>query len=420
VVVTASDGTYSSSVELAWTLSPSVAPAAPSLSNPGFQSNQAGDEVNLQVEASDAAGYGLTFSATNLPDGLSINPSLGMISGTVADDAVSGVPAPVTLGVTDGVGESTSVTLLWAINPSPLTLTLNSLSLTAGVDSGVVTLGTFTTPDQNSDQSQFTALVNWADGNTDDATVTGEGNGTFTITDDHLYGAAGSYAVSVLLTKDDGSVTEATETLTLTTQQVDGGFQQGVVVGDTSGLLVAVLHTTDADAGSFSATVTPGDGSGSVTGTLESLGGGEYGVYLSHNYSAHGAYTATVVVTGPGSVETTVTSTVEVGDIYAGENGTLTVAQFALGNASATASSYPATINWGDGNSSTGTVTVSGGLLTVTGAHTFTVDSIDASNSAYPVSVTINGPGGQVLTASKQVEVTRPPIQLQMANVTEG
>ncbi len=168
--------------------------------------------------------------------------------------------------------------------------------------------------------------------------MTGEGNGTFTITDDHLYGAEGSYAVSVLLSKDDGSVTEATETLTLTTQQVDGGFQQGIVVGDISSILVGVLHTTDADAGSFSATVTPGDGSGSVTGTLESLGGGEYGVYLSHAYSQHGAYTATVTVTGSGAT-TVVTSTVEVGDIYAGENGTLTVAQFALGNASATASS---------------------------------------------------------------------------------
>jgi hypothetical protein len=166
--------------------------------------------------------------------------------------------------------------------------------------------------------------------------------------------------------------------------------------------------------------VTPGDGSGSVTGTLESLGGGEYGVYLSHNYSQHGAYTATVVVTGPGSVQTTVTSTVEVGDIYAGESGTLTVAQFALGNPSAPASSYTASINWGDGNSSPGTVTVSGGLLTVTGAHTFTVDSIDASNSAYQVSVTVNGPGGQVLTASKQIEVTRPPVQLQLVPLVEG
>jgi hypothetical protein len=43
-----------------------------------------GDSIDLQLSASTASGAPLTFAAQNLPDGLSIDPATGVISGTVS------------------------------------------------------------------------------------------------------------------------------------------------------------------------------------------------------------------------------------------------------------------------------------------------------------------------------------------------
>ena len=51
--------------------------------NPGSQTSTVGTAASLQVGATDSAsGQTLTYSATGLPAGLSINSSTGLISGT--------------------------------------------------------------------------------------------------------------------------------------------------------------------------------------------------------------------------------------------------------------------------------------------------------------------------------------------------
>lgn len=53
------------------------------VTNPGAQSSITGVAVNLQIHATDSApGQTLTYSATGLPTGLTINPSTGVITGT--------------------------------------------------------------------------------------------------------------------------------------------------------------------------------------------------------------------------------------------------------------------------------------------------------------------------------------------------
>lgn len=53
------------------------------VTNPGNQSTQVNTAVSLQIKATDSdAGQSLTYSATGLPAGLSINSSTGLISGT--------------------------------------------------------------------------------------------------------------------------------------------------------------------------------------------------------------------------------------------------------------------------------------------------------------------------------------------------
>ncbi|MCP4966566.1 MAG: DUF5011 domain-containing protein [bacterium] len=93
---------------------------APIVVNPGSQVSSENQAVNLQVSASDAdipAGS-LTYSATGLPPGLSIDPDSGAITGTTPFDASIGSPYSVTVTVTDDGSpqQRDSVTFPWTIS----------------------------------------------------------------------------------------------------------------------------------------------------------------------------------------------------------------------------------------------------------------------------------------------------------------
>ena len=54
---------------------------APIINKPSNRVNKIKDGVNFTLDASDPNGDALTFSATGLPSGLSLNPTSGNISG---------------------------------------------------------------------------------------------------------------------------------------------------------------------------------------------------------------------------------------------------------------------------------------------------------------------------------------------------
>jgi PKD repeat protein len=83
------------------------------VTNPGSQTGQVGTAASLQMAATDSAsGQTLTYSATGLPAGLSINSSSGLISGTPTTAGTSSV----TVTVTDGTGASGTASFSWTIN----------------------------------------------------------------------------------------------------------------------------------------------------------------------------------------------------------------------------------------------------------------------------------------------------------------
>jgi Carbohydrate binding module (family 6)/Putative Ig domain/Glycosyl hydrolases family 16 len=85
------------------------------VTNPGNLTGTVGTAASLQVQASDSAsGQTLTYSATGLPAGLSINSSTGLISGT----PTSADTSSVTVKATDTTGASGSAAFSWTINSS--------------------------------------------------------------------------------------------------------------------------------------------------------------------------------------------------------------------------------------------------------------------------------------------------------------
>src|SRR5262249_20986080 len=74
-----------------------------------------GQAVSLPVTANDPNGDTLSYSATGLPTGLSINQTTGVISGTVASGADAGSPYTVTVSASDGPLQG-STTFTWAVS----------------------------------------------------------------------------------------------------------------------------------------------------------------------------------------------------------------------------------------------------------------------------------------------------------------
>ena len=119
----------------AWSLSVNAfaLPASPVVTAPGNQTTVLGVAVNQQMQATDPNGDLLTWSATGLPNGLSINPATGLISGT---PTVAG-SFSATVTVTDGNTTPASTSFTWTIDNL---LTVQPLSGTAIGAGSTVTL----------------------------------------------------------------------------------------------------------------------------------------------------------------------------------------------------------------------------------------------------------------------------------------
>ncbi len=114
VTVTVSDGALSDSASFTWTVSDIS--QTPVITSPGDQTNTEGDVVSLQIVATDPEGDALSYSATGLPDGLAIDPTSGLISGTLAEGTAGS--HLVTVTVSDGQFSPT-VIFVWTVNPEP-------------------------------------------------------------------------------------------------------------------------------------------------------------------------------------------------------------------------------------------------------------------------------------------------------------
>jgi hypothetical protein len=174
-----------------------------------------------------------------------------------------------------------------------------------------------------------------------------------------------------------------------------------------------VATFTDGDsltpAGDYTASINWGDGtttSGTVSGSS-----GSFTVSGGHTYASIGSFPLTVSVhetddpsasgSGAGSAVTTGAplTVFGMGTIVLPSHAfNRQVARFTDGNTSATASSFHARIAWGDGATTTGTITGSGGSFNVGGSHTF-----PAGTGPYTVRITVTDPANVSASATTTV-----------------
>jgi subtilase family serine protease len=105
------------------------------VTNPGSQTGTVGTAASLQIQATDSAsGQTLTYSATGLPAGLSINSSTGLITGTPTTAGSNSV----SVTVKDTTGATGTANFTWTINSASSGCTAAQLLTNGGFETGSI------------------------------------------------------------------------------------------------------------------------------------------------------------------------------------------------------------------------------------------------------------------------------------------
>jgi large repetitive protein len=270
--------------------------------------------------------------------------------------------------VTDAGGSSVSrsgfVSVALQVSGQRFTATENALVQQ-------VTVATFI----DTNVTTYTATVDWGDNDTSshvavvkDSKVSGQFD--VVATKSHPYAEGGTYNVGVAVqaangTSGNGTGSAAVADLAITASSAAPRTMEGRTLNAT----VATFKDADTSEpiSSYTATIDWGDGHTS-SGTVQSSGTrGSYVVRGTHIYAEEGTYKVTVSITDTGGGSATATDQATVKDASLAPSGTTvfltegnafsgTVGTFRDSYAAAPVSDFTASIAWGDGHTSTGTV----------------------------------------------------------------
>ena len=173
-----------------------------------------------------------------------------------------------------------------------------------------------------------------------------------------------------------------------------------------SGPIAIVMPNGAAPAGGFKVTIDWGDGSATSAGTATANNSGGYSIAGSHLYANSGFFEATYTVTAGGNTVASGNAVFKVTEAPLKASGltisavartvfTGTVATLTDANTAEAAADFTATINWGDGSSSAGSVVrTSAGKFNVVGSHTYAKSgAFTVTTSAIDGKVDLNSTG---------------------------
>ena len=361
------------------------------------------------VEQYQAALDSITFSTTNQTD------TSHTIDWTVSDQVA-----------TSAVSTSTVTVAVGPILTAGLTI-----NGTEGASTGIVTVATFTDPlIANATASDFTATINWGDGSQTSGTVIAQNGGGFAVTGAHTYAEERSYTIGVVVANSSNTTGNANDSAAIVDAPLTAGT--ATITGGVEGVTAATLSAmfTDANAGAtasdFSGTIAWGDGTTTAfTNAAVAGSNGNFTVSGSHLYAEEGTYRQTVTINDVGGSTTTDSGSTTVADAPLAAAGTMlsgtegaalaaTVATFTDANPNAPLSDFTATINWGDGRNSIGTITENAGVFSVAGTHTY------AEEGSYTSVVTISDVGGSTAQATSTATIADAPLTAGATTVTGG
>jgi hypothetical protein len=276
------------------------------------------------------------------------------------------------------------------------------------------TLLTFTEPDPSAVADRYSTLINWGDGTFGTGTVTGS-NGSFTVSGSHTYADPSQPREICMKVHDTYDTVFETDLFDCTDHYepaiaATGGYSFDLPEGGTVDGTVATF--TDAEAGltptDFTASIDWGDASPPSTGIIDGSGG-SFTVSDSHRYPHNGSYTITVKIvktTEPYFSATTNSATVTDAVNVTGDAPITafnltplheelsavhgTVASFTDPDTTAVPGDYVASIDWGDGTFSDGSISLveqfagaTTAAFSISGSHIY--DSINR----YTITTTI-------------------------------
>jgi hypothetical protein len=323
----------------------------------------------------------------------------------------------VTVSILDSGGSTTSFTSTIAVGVSlgnGVGLVANdpAINATEGASfSGPV--ATFTDSDGNTNPALYSASIVWGDGATTTGTVTGTGGSNgFTVSGTHTYAEEGNDAVAVSISDTDGAHFNVNSTAIVADAALTPTAGSGL--NPTSGTAYSATWATFTDGdpngavSDFSATIAWGDGTVSA-GTVATNTGGGFKVTGTHTYPQGGSLQAAVTVYDAGGASGSVTDSVNVAGLtptgvnFSQNIGTMQspfpVATFTDSDGNHTPGRYTASINWGDGTTTTGTLSGTG-PFTVKGQHGY------GQQGYYPVTVSISDTDGARATANSNANVS--------------
>jgi probable HAF family extracellular repeat protein len=232
------------------------------------------------------------------------------------------------------------------------------------------------------------AVIDWGDGTTSIGTVgtvVMGGTEDVTVSGSHTYAQQGYYPTRITLSDANGPLGQATGEAAVafnkfTLAPANISAFAGVPFSGTVATMTDI--PSGEDASDFGVSINWGDGTTSA-GTLQETSPGQFLVRGSHTWAATGPQSVTVTVTENGSAS----GQGQTLNIGSNTNFSGTVAQLQLPISGSATSDYVATIDWGDGTTSTGTLTLQAdGSVILSGSHLYAT-----GNKSYVTHFTLTG-----------------------------
>ncbi len=302
------------------------------------------------------------------------------------------------------------------------------------------------------ESSEYSAVIYWGDGSQSaglgPVTIQfvadlGNGNAEYGVYNFHTYALAttssnpDTLTISVADNTGPGTVQAQSGSVQVNSAPLQNSYTPATInatigVPLTNVTIGQLIDTNPlAVAGNYAVSVNWGDGqfsSGTVvpykTSTELSGAGVEFTIEASHTYTSGGSFTAAALISEIGGAQLTETTPITVTGsplqqvtaapiaAVVGVPFTGTVASFTDPNPSDTASEFSATINWGDGDSTAGTVESAGsGAFIVTA-----ISPVSGNGYAYPnvgtynVTISVTGPNSTKFTAFTTATVADAPL----------